>query len=86
MLMHIPAQGDVEKQHGLPVGPVMDRDTVRKGSSQVFFINVFMLPMFQKLTKVWLQDCECYSINCVCTYHMVVVYSLSDVTLMCNFI
>ena len=49
------AQGDVEKEHGLSVGPVMDRDTVRKGSSQWGFINVFMLPMFQKLAKVWLQ-------------------------------
>ena len=33
----------------------MDRDTVRKGSSQCYFINVFMLPLFQKLSKVWLQ-------------------------------
>ena len=31
-------QGDVEKQ-GLPVGPVMDRDTVKKGSSQTGFIK-----------------------------------------------
>ena len=45
-------QGDVEKEQGLPVGPVMDRDTVRKGSSQTGFISVFMLPMFKLLTKV----------------------------------
>ncbi|XP_065887760.1 high affinity cGMP-specific 3',5'-cyclic phosphodiesterase 9A-like [Dysidea avara] len=48
-------QGDVEKEQGLPVGPVMDRDTVRKGSSQTGFISVFMLPMFKLLTKVFPQ-------------------------------
>jgi len=42
----------VEKEQGLPVGPVMDRNTVKKGASQTGFISVFMLPMFKLLTKV----------------------------------
>lgn len=42
-------QGDMEKQLGLPITPIMDRDTVVKSKSQTWFITNVSLPLFIKL-------------------------------------
>ena len=45
------AQGNVEKEHRLPVGPVMDHDTVYCAGIAVSGAS----SLFQNLKKVWLQ-------------------------------
>ncbi|XP_017759626.1 PREDICTED: uncharacterized protein LOC108550396 [Eufriesea mexicana] len=42
-------QSDAEKLEGLPVTPFMDRDKVTKPSSQVSFIGLVLLPLFEAL-------------------------------------
>lgn len=53
-------QGDEEKRLGMPV--LFDRDTVNKPTSQVFFIEIFVLPFYKSLVKIFsplwqLTDC-----------------------------
>ncbi|KOC64183.1 High affinity cGMP-specific 3',5'-cyclic phosphodiesterase 9A [Habropoda laboriosa] len=45
-------QSDAEKSEGLPVTPFMDRDKVTKPSSQVSFIGLVLLPLFEALGEL----------------------------------
>nr|XP_031841452.1 dual 3',5'-cyclic-AMP and -GMP phosphodiesterase 11 isoform X2 [Nomia melanderi] len=45
-------QSDAEKLEGLPVTPFMDRDKVTKPSSQVSFIGLVLLPLFEALGEL----------------------------------
>ncbi|XP_076289942.1 phosphodiesterase 9 [Lasioglossum baleicum] len=45
-------QSDAEKLEGLPVTPFMDRDKVTKPSSQVSFIGLVLLPLFESLGEL----------------------------------
>ncbi|CAE7027148.1 regA [Symbiodinium natans] len=45
-------QGDQEKQLGLPVSPLCDRDTVRFASSQVGFFSIIVQPTFALLAEL----------------------------------
>lgn len=46
-------QSDAEKLEGLPVTPFMDRDKVTKPSSQVSFIGLVLLPLFEALGELF---------------------------------
>eukprot|EP00062_Callorhinchus_milii_P011451 gi/632957433/ref/XP_007894479.1/ PREDICTED: high affinity cGMP-specific 3',5'-cyclic phosphodiesterase 9A-like [Callorhinchus milii] len=46
-------QSDKEKLEGLPVSPFMDRDKVRKSSSQTGFIRFVLLPLFIELANLF---------------------------------
>ncbi|CAE7493958.1 Pde1c [Symbiodinium sp. CCMP2592] len=45
-------QGDQEKELGLPVSPLCDRDTVRFASSQVGFFSIIVQPTFALLAEL----------------------------------
>lgn len=45
-------QGDQEKELGLPVSPLCDRDTVRFASSQVGFFTIIVQPTFALLAEL----------------------------------
>ena len=45
-------QGDAEKEEGLPVSPLCDRDSTPVAASQVGFIQFVVLPQFQALALV----------------------------------
>ncbi|KAL0103203.1 hypothetical protein PUN28_017497 [Cardiocondyla obscurior] len=45
-------QSDAEKLEGLPVTPFMDREKVTKASSQVSFIGLVLLPLFEALGEL----------------------------------
>ncbi|XP_043249700.1 cAMP-specific 3',5'-cyclic phosphodiesterase 4D [Colletes gigas] len=45
-------QSDMEKLEGLPVTPFMDRDKVTKPSSQVSFIGLVLIPLFEALGEL----------------------------------
>lgn len=49
LLQEFFAQSAAEKQEGLPVTPFMDPDKVSKPSSQVRFIGLVLLPLFEAL-------------------------------------
>ncbi|XP_043929625.1 high affinity cGMP-specific 3',5'-cyclic phosphodiesterase 9A-like [Protopterus annectens] len=46
-------QSDMEKLEGLPVSPFMDRDKVKKPSSQTAFIRFVLLPLFTELANLF---------------------------------
>ncbi|CAF0739498.1 unnamed protein product [Brachionus calyciflorus] len=47
-------QGDHEKLNGLPVTPMMDRESgITKSKSQIGFINFVLLPLAESLTKLF---------------------------------
>eukprot|EP00581_Thalassiosira_minuscula_P014884 CAMPEP_0183728262 /NCGR_PEP_ID=MMETSP0737-20130205/27592_1 /TAXON_ID=385413 /ORGANISM="Thalassiosira miniscula, Strain CCMP1093" /LENGTH=506 /DNA_ID=CAMNT_0025960155 /DNA_START=207 /DNA_END=1727 /DNA_ORIENTATION=- len=46
------AQGDKEKDLGLPISDLCDRDTVVKADSQIGFVNYIVLPMFELLAQM----------------------------------
>lgn len=46
-------QSDAEKLEGLPVTPFMDRDKVTKPSSQVSFIGLVLMPLFEVLGELF---------------------------------
>lgn len=46
-------QGDREKQHGLAVSPLMDREKSGVTKSQVGFIDIVALPLFQSFAHVF---------------------------------
>lgn len=46
------AQGDMEREKGLPVDAFMDRSKVERNSSQVGFIQFVSLPLFEELGQV----------------------------------
>ncbi len=45
-------QGDLERQMGLPVSFLCDRNTASVPSSQAGFIRMFTLPLFQQLLQL----------------------------------
>ena len=49
-------QSDREKAEGLPVAPFMDREKVTKPTAQIGFIKFVLLPMFETVMKVSIQD------------------------------
>lgn len=48
-------QGDQEKLHGLPISPLMDRNSSTKSNSQLGFINYVLLPLVKPLEKLFPQ-------------------------------
>lgn len=46
-------QGDEEKRLGLPCSPLTDRDTVSVSKSQMGFIDIIVVPMFELWAKFW---------------------------------
>ena len=46
------AQGDEEKRRGLPVSPMMDRETVKMPQSQINFIKFVVLPMYKSIAEL----------------------------------
>lgn len=50
LLQEFFAQSEAEKSEGLPVTPFMDPDKVSKPGSQVRFIGLVLLPLFESLT------------------------------------
>jgi high affinity cGMP-specific 3',5'-cyclic phosphodiesterase 9 len=48
-------QGDHEKLNGLPISPLMDRNTYSKAHSQVNFISFVVLPLVEPLCKLFPQ-------------------------------
>eukprot|EP01006_Ploeotia_vitrea_P035164 TRINITY_DN65842_c6_g6_i1.p2 TRINITY_DN65842_c6_g6~~TRINITY_DN65842_c6_g6_i1.p2 ORF type:complete len:169 (-),score=63.24 TRINITY_DN65842_c6_g6_i1:56-562(-) len=46
------AQGDLERQLGLPIGPCNDRETVNIPNSQVFFYNHLARPLFDTAAQM----------------------------------
>lgn len=46
------AQSAIEKSEGLPVTPFMDPDKVSKPGSQVRFIGLVLLPLFETLGEL----------------------------------
>lgn len=50
------AQSDREKAEGLPVAPFMDREKVTKPTAQIGFIKFVLIPMFETVMKVNMQD------------------------------
>lgn len=53
-----PAQSDREKTEGLPVAPFMDRERVTKPTAQIGFIKFVLIPMFESVMKVNIQDSD----------------------------
>ncbi|KAJ4933243.1 hypothetical protein JOQ06_030076 [Pogonophryne albipinna] len=51
-------QSDREKAEGLPVAPFMDREKVTKPTAQIGFIKFVLIPMFETVMKVSVQDNE----------------------------
>ena len=45
-------QGDIEKNQGLPISPLCDRNNTDVNKSQVNFINFIVLPTFETLRNV----------------------------------
>ncbi len=52
------AQSDREKAEGLPVAPFMDREKVTKPTAQIGFIKFVLIPMFETVMKVNMQDSD----------------------------
>lgn len=52
------AQSDREKAEGLPVAPFMDREKVTKPTAQIGFIKFVLIPMFETVMKVNVQDSD----------------------------
>lgn len=52
------AQSDREKAEGLPVAPFMDREKVTKPTAQIGFIKFVLIPMFETVMKVRVQDTD----------------------------
>lgn len=52
-------QGDLEKQFGLPVSFLCDRDKTFVVQNQPGFLNFIVIPLFKSLTQV-LPECEKY--------------------------
>ncbi|KAF0025999.1 hypothetical protein F2P81_020736 [Scophthalmus maximus] len=51
-------QSDREKTEGLPVAPFMDRERVTKPTAQIGFIKFVLIPMFESVMKVNIQDSD----------------------------
>lgn len=49
-------QSDREKAEGLPVAPFMDREKVTKPTAQIGFIKFVLIPMFETVMKVSVQQ------------------------------
>jgi len=45
-------QGDMEKQQGLPISMLCDRDTTKVAGSQPSFVDFVVMPLFQTLTHL----------------------------------
>ena len=52
-------QGDMEREAGLPVSPLMDREKPNVAKSQVGFIDFFIRPLFETWVKVVPESQEC---------------------------
>ena len=46
------AQGDLERERGMPVSPNCDRDTTQRPDSQIGFIQYVVKPAYMVLAKV----------------------------------
>mmetsp|Transcript_25106 Transcript_25106/g.64138 ORF Transcript_25106/g.64138 Transcript_25106/m.64138 type:complete len:782 (-) Transcript_25106:185-2530(-) len=57
------AQGDREKELGLPVSMFMDRETTNIAKCQIGFIDILVLPLFEVLTEV-LPRLSIGTVNC----------------------
>ncbi|KAI3356630.1 hypothetical protein L3Q82_017816 [Scortum barcoo] len=51
-------QSDREKAEGLPVAPFMDREKVTKPTAQIGFIKFVLIPMFETVMKVNMQNSD----------------------------
>ena len=64
-------QGDHEKLNGLPLTPLMDRNTFSRANSQIGFITYVLLPLVESLMKIFPQ------INVSC-FFLRLNYSIMD--------
>merc|ERR1712187_603352 len=51
-------QGDKEKERGIPVQFLNDRDKLNKPNSQIGFIEFMIAPFFAAQIRLWLQMAE----------------------------
>ena len=60
MLSEFFAQGDRERDLGLNISPLCDRNTVVFSKSQIGFIDMFILPIFSVFREIIpeFQECE----------------------------
>ena len=56
-------QGDLERQRGYPVSPLMDRSKLGITKSQPGFFNVMVIPLFKCVSYECPQDFQCYPMH-----------------------
>lgn len=47
-------QGDAERQHGLPISPLCDRDTTSRPVSQINFLEFVIAPLYYHVCHTYL--------------------------------